>query len=186
MADAHDWRKGRLMWEADATMSFADVGKVIGVSKQIVARKAKKEGWEKVSNQEDLARRAYDKADAMALSSPAQSSESVTEGPRAPAITLPADAPEGDAPYPPAVVADTATDLRAKVLDRHRREWPMVRNEAYKAIREKNFDLAKGAKIAAETLKIIQEGERKAWGLDAKEGDGNSVVKVVVERKEAD
>lgn len=184
MADAHDWRKGRLMWEADATMSFTDVGKILGVSKQIVARKAKKEGWEKVSNQEDLARRAYDKADALALSSSTQ--EAVDEGPRAPVVTLP-PAPEGDAPYPLAAVADTATDLRAKVLDRHRREWPMVRNETYKAIREANFDKAKGAKIAAETLKIIQEGERKAWGLDAKEGDGNSsVVKVVVERKEAD
>ena len=62
--------------------------------------------------------------------------------------------------------------LRAEVISRHRQEWRAVfllRNEAIKerTYAPENSDRkAKLAKIIAETTRIQQEGERKAWGLD--------------------
>lgn len=71
-------------------------------------------------------------------------------------------------------------DARAELLTRHRREWGAVRNLAYTAMKSKG-DLtdARRAKTAAEAIKTIQDGERKAWGLDS--GD-DGPVKVVVQR----
>jgi hypothetical protein len=45
----------------------------------------------------------------------------------------------------------------------------------------KAFDRAKLAKITAETLMIVQNGERKAWGLDVGELPAGAVV--VIERE---
>lgn len=72
---------------------------------------------------------------------------------------------------------DAEADRRAAVIERHRDEWPKVRemlNVGHKAHKEaKNvedkrvaFEDLKAAKITSETLKIVQDGERKAWGLD--------------------
>jgi hypothetical protein len=63
-------------------------------------------------------------------------------------------------------------DLRAEVIARHRREWQIaaiLRNEALqdrKVDVKASFDKAKLAKITTEMLKIQQDGERKAWGLE--------------------
>lgn len=75
----------------------------------------------------------------------------------------------------------TAVELRAQVLDRHRKEWNAPRKISYEAVTERNFEKAKLAKITAETLKLVQDGERKAWGIDRAEGDGK--VTVVIERE---
>lgn len=56
-----------------------------------------------------------------------------------------------------------------------------MRNLAYLAIKEKDLTKARTAKTAAEAVKTIQDGERKAWGLDS--GDDDKPVKVVVERR---
>ena len=47
-----------------------------------------------------------------------------------------------------------------------------------------NFEKAKLAKITAETLMLIQNGERRAWGMDkaGKPGDDEGTI-VVVERE---
>lgn len=72
-----------------------------------------------------------------------------------------------------------AVEARAKIIERHRTEWNAPRTLAYEAIKGRDMDKAKLAKIAAETLKLVQEGERKAWGLDV--GADNRVT-VTVER----
>lgn len=84
-----------------------------------------------------------------------------------------------------------AVDIRAAVLDRHRKEWSAPRKLAYDAIAKANtnpaeaFERAKLAKITAETLQIVQVGECRAFGLDqtARGADGGTVV--VVERTSA-
>jgi hypothetical protein len=86
------------------------------------------------------------------------------------------------------LATDFAVDVRAQVLDRHRKEWAAPRAIAYKAIKEAEQDVAKGferaklAKITSETLTLIQGGECRAYGInhDARAGDGQTVV--VVER----
>lgn len=86
---------------------------------------------------------------------------------------------------------DHAVNIRAAVLDRHRKEWSAPRKLAYDAIQKANsnpaeaFERAKLAKITAETLQIVQVGECRAYGLDqsARGADGGTVV--VVERTNA-
>lgn len=82
-----------------------------------------------------------------------------------------------------------ATDIRAEVLARHRKEWQAPRKVAYEALQQAGkgdvagaFERAKLAKITAETLTLVQVGECRAFGInhDARAGDGQTVV--VVER----
>lgn len=77
---------------------------------------------------------------------------------------------------------EIAVDVRAQVLDRHRKEWAAPRNIAYDAMQKGDFERAKLAKISAETLSLIQSGECRAYGItaDARTGDGSTVV--VIER----
>lgn len=75
-----------------------------------------------------------------------------------------------------------AVDVRAQVLDRHRKEWAAPRKIAYDAVQKGDFERAKLAKITAETLTLIQSGECRAYGInhEARAGDAQTVV--VVER----
>ena len=77
---------------------------------------------------------------------------------------------------------DTAVELRAKVLERHRKEWGIPRGLVNEAVKARDFNKAKLAKITSETLKIIQDSERKAWGIDSGP-DGQTKVQVVIERE---
>ncbi len=83
-----------------------------------------------------------------------------------------------------AVVA--AEQVSEAVLERHRKEWSAPRGLSAEAMRIrdsdpfKSFERAKLAKILAETLKLIQDGERQALGLDTKENPKGHVV--VIER----
>ena len=83
-----------------------------------------------------------------------------------------------------------AVDIRAGILDRHRKEWSAPRKLAYDAIQLSNkgdqtgaFERAKLAKITAETLQIVQVGECRAFGLNeaARGADGGTVV--VIDRQ---
>lgn len=87
------------------------------------------------------------------------------------------------------VAVDFAVDLRAGVIDRHRKEWSAPRKIAYEAIQQAGkgdvagaFERAKLAKITSETLSLIQLGECRAFGIssEARGADGQTVV--VVER----
>lgn len=83
-----------------------------------------------------------------------------------------------------------AVDVRADVLDRHRKEWAAPRKIAYDAIKQGTegkdvpgaFERAKLAKITSETLTLIQAGECRAYGInhDARGADARTLV--VVER----
>lgn len=78
------------------------------------------------------------------------------------------------------VAADFAVDVRAQVLDRHRKEWAAPRKIAYEAVQKSDFERAKLAKITSETLTLIQAGECRAYGISAaaREGDGSTIVVV--------
>lgn len=77
---------------------------------------------------------------------------------------------------------ETAVQLRAGVLNRHRKEWNVPRALINEAVTARSFDKAKLAKITAEALKLVQDGERKAWGIDSGP-EGGGKVTVVIERE---
>ena len=65
-----------------------------------------------------------------------------------------------------AEAVNQAADRKAVVLQRHRDAWPEIKKLNAEALTKQDFELAKLAKISAETEKIIQDGERKAWGIN--------------------
>ena len=82
-----------------------------------------------------------------------------------------------------------AVDIRAGVLDRHRKEWSAPRKLAYDAIQLSNkgkqteaYERAKLAKITAETLQLVQVGECRAFGLTAESRSQDGGTVVVIER----
>lgn len=68
-------------------------------------------------------------------------------------------------PQKKAEALDRAAEAKAAVITRHQREWDRHQSIIDEALSEGSFDKAKLAKITAETIKIRQEGERKAWGI---------------------
>ena len=177
------WIEARARWEAEPKLTYGDLAESLGISKQAVSQHAKKWGWAKRLDMPTIAARAHEKADRAIEQNPVGSSESESDvyaranfSPSVVRAPLSADATPEEAHQ---VAADAAVDARAELLTRHRREWTVVRNLAYLAIKEKDLTRARTAKTAAEAVKTIQDGERKAWGLDT--GD-DGPVKVVVQR----
>lgn len=82
---------------------------------------------------------------------------------------------------------EDAIAKRAEILARHRTEWAAPRGMSAEAVRMRDtdpikaFERAKMAKITSETIKIVQDGERKAWGIDVGELPDGAVV--VIERE---
>lgn len=93
-----------------------------------------------------------------------------------------------------AVAAELVLDERSRVLDTHRKETKAVRALVYQAMRagkenrEGAADTMRVAKTAAEAVQLLQNMERKAWGLDGEPiaGPGRHRAvpgRVVVNRK---
>lgn len=181
------WILARARWEAEPQATFSDVAGWLGISKQGVQKHAKLYGWQKRLDMQTLATKAHLKADAQCVEAMEQDAD---DGPmQAPRVVAPAPVSSRlsnpsiptDATLDQArqISDDAAVDERVEVLARHRREWSAVRALAYTAIKERDLTKARTAKTAAEAVKTIQDGERKAWGLDS--GDERP-VRVIVER----
>lgn len=60
---------------------------------------------------------------------------------------------------------------KVAVLERHRQEWNEHSDLWWDAHYGRNIEMAKLAKIQAETLRLRQAVERNAWGLDTATAD---------------
>jgi hypothetical protein len=155
-------------------MSLKGVAEEVGLTKHAVTKACREEGWLKTHRNGELTPHAQAAAD-MFKARMSDFGPEASEEEKQLAV--------GE------VIDKLAIDLRAEMLDRHRREWAAPRAMSAEAVRmretdpEKSFTRAKLAKITAETLKIIQDGERKAWGLDVGELPPGSVV--VIERSDS-
>lgn len=182
------WAQAQATWEADPSLSFNDIAKRFGCSKQAVQKQART--WErspaplvernaKAQVQADRAMQhtiESIKADPEALAQ----AEQMTRGRTGERVAEVADS------LRPAVEAEAIT-LRAAVLKRHREEVAGPRNLAYQALRGKDAEgrklsddqrlfFGRLAKVTMETLRGVHEMERKAWGLDAGVQEGPFVV----------
>lgn len=76
---------------------------------------------------------------------------------------------------------DAEAEKRAEIRRKHRKQWEEIAEMRGKVIKTaptntaKAFEDAKLVKILAESTEIMQRGESRAWGLDAKSGVGSSV-----------
>lgn len=195
---AANWAIARARWEGEPRCSFPDLTDFLGVSKQAIAKRAKKDGWAKKLTMSNIVDKAHAAADRKISREAAVASKgkgavvaAVKPGVLAPAgsptaAVVPAAIPDSKNATPEMLavaVEDAAVDARAQVLTKHRNEWNAARSLIYKSIKSNNQDDAKTAKIIAEGIKITQDGERKAWGLDAGETPPGQ-VRIVIERQE--
>ena len=166
-ATEEGWVAARAMYESTPGITLAQVAAKCGVTHARIVKRATDEGWVKCLARPDNSRlnaEAHKIADTY-VRKVADLGPEVTEADKAKAADE--------------VVTQTAAEQRAQVLDRHRKEWNTPRVLSIEAVKGRDFERAKLAKITSETLKLIQEGERKAWGMDS--GGENSVT-VVIER----
>ncbi len=154
----------RALWEGDPSATHAEVAKELGLRATTLNSWSKKYGWAK--RKQDMSERAHAVADTYTSKLSELGPEITTEQQQ----QAEADAAE-----------ETAANLRAQVLERHRKEWNVPRVLVGEAVKDRNFDKAKLAKITSETLKIVQDAERKAWGIDSGP-EGAPKVHVVIER----
>jgi hypothetical protein len=147
------------MYESDPSVSKAQVATHFGVSKGVVDRYSLEEGWKKAENTAAMTAEAHRLADRVSTAIE-------------PLVLHPT--PEAMADVQRTVTRDEGAERRAQIVDRHRDEWKVVRGLSAEALKGRDFERAKLAKITAETIKLLQDGERRAWGLD--QGEGNTTV----------
>jgi hypothetical protein len=132
-----DWEVIRAEYEAGGNQS--ELSRKHGVSRTAIQKRIEKEGW-------------------------TQDVEPVIQRKVAEKV---AGVVAGCNPQKKAAAIDAEASRRADVVQRHRDEWEEHKHIVDTAIGTKDFESAKLAKITAETLKIRQEAERKAWAIDA-------------------
>ena len=138
MAARYDWETIRAEYEVGASQS--KLAKRHGVSRKAIQKHIAAEGWvQDISGTLDR----------------------LTEAKVAGVVT-------GCDPKKKAAALDRAADAKAAVIMRHKEEWEQHQQLIRAAVENGDFDAAKLAKITAETIKIRQEGERKAWGITDK------------------
>jgi hypothetical protein len=162
-----EWQDARARWESDPRDGYAWLKREMNlhVSEVAILKRARKDLWAKKANMKTVAEMAQFKADQKAVK---------------------ADKPLSEA---------ESVDIRANILEAHRREWQehrerfpleaiitMLDGQPKTAMLTKDGEkIARTAKTVAETIKHRQSGEREAWGLDALATDTTAGVKTVEE-----
>jgi hypothetical protein len=188
-------------FETDPLETLANLARELGVSRQALSRKATVDGWRKAATGARLAAAANVAADATVLPTPVKLDEPIPPHPTRPprAESLPDRLrPPTDPPDLSRAAQDLSVKARADVLSRHRVEPGVIRSLIQRGIDElkktggsvgKANELAKFAVRTGQALKIAQDCERKAWGLDQPdpedpgEGSGRATVTVRVLRE---
>lgn len=130
-----DWEKIRAEYEPGCTQ--ADIARRYGCSRTAIMKRIKKEGW---------------------LQDVTQAVNRLTAAKVAGVVT-------GCNPQKKAAAIDAAASRKAQVIERHKAEWAEHQQLITKAVEDKDFNMAKLAKITSETISIRQAGERRSWGI---------------------
>lgn len=156
------WSQARELWESDQAQTDESIAEKFGVSKSAVvkARTQGKDSWKRVGSLLTVQQRAQFAADVKSNQS-------------------------SDLGHFKSTTLDAAVEIRAKLLEQHRDDWKEHREQFTLPDIAANFELGKSAKITAEMLKIRQEGERKAYGLDeqqTQESKSAEPMQIVIKR----
>lgn len=148
----------RTLYETFPDTTYEAVGRELGISERTVQRwSAQDGGWEKLGSPA-ISARAHALADSIvAEAGPDADADKIHEA--------------GDI-----VRVETAAKERAAVVAKHRSEWNVVRGLVAEAVRSRDPNKAKLASEVGRALTMAQQGERKAWNLDADESAGGPVV----------
>lgn len=182
---AEDWQRARIAWESEPTASYAQIAVSFGVSKALVGRKAKGDGWQKRLDASTAANRAHEIAASQFTHSAVQSPEQTSgvDASRAQIRPAPPEVPAGVPAEQARVAAEaSAVGRRAEVETRHTQEHNAARNLLYSAMRTRDIEATKQAKLSIEALKVLHDLERRAWRLDAERTGQTPAIAVTVNR----
>ncbi|MCU0755658.1 MAG: hypothetical protein MUE46_11145 [Xanthomonadales bacterium] len=127
--------------EREAGESFGELAKRHGVSKAAIVQRSTAEGWsDGAEGRAEVRRLARERA---GMTDPATAAEAKT------------------------AAIDRQADAGAAVIRKHQSEWSEHRRRFPLEALAQDFEHGKRAKICAEMLAIRQNGERKAYVLDA-------------------
>jgi predicted transcriptional regulator len=185
---ANQWAVAQANWEGESGSTFSQIAQSLGISRQSVHKHAKKNGWTKRSDMQKIVDKAHQLADRFttegAMQHPMIDAVGDFQGPKKGNVSAIA---EKDSAEPTKAMRqqaeENAINARARIIERHRREWDGARNLIYQAIKTADFEKAKLAKITAEAIKIVQDGERKAWHLDKDEASVGPTT-IIIERRQ--
>jgi len=179
------WVLVRTLWESDPVITFAEIAEQLGVTRQCVRQRSVKDKWQKRLDMGVIEAKAHAVADSKVTENSREGGsqalpvymtpEKLTDRP-AHNRELPV-IPEGSSPEQAGQIAeDAAVAKRAAVIERQRVEWNHVRKLTYDAIRlagkKGALESARYAKTVSEAMKLVQEGERRAWGMETEGGNG--------------
>lgn len=164
------WSAARIEWESDKSVNDSMLAEKYGITQQAVTKKRMADGWQRAGVMQNIAQRAQIQADESEI---AQSSSTTNAATKVVQHNQKAD------------VVNVAVEIRAKLLETHREDWKEHRKQFTISEIANDFTLGKSAKITAEMLKIRQEGERKAYGLDeqqTQESKSAEPMQIVIKR----
>lgn len=187
-----EWVNVRATWESDPRDGYAWLIKELNLdlNRVTILKRANKEGWAKCVSLKTIVQRAQRKADIASLqkAKKAKDAKASNEGQEANAglaagnfdgisdqkkpnkANKANDSHDISLEKANKVATDAAIDVRAELIETHRAEWSDHREHfPLKDIvaEDGGLNLARTAKTTAEFIRIRQEGERQAWGLDA-------------------
>lgn len=160
------WLEIRAQWESDPRPGYVWIVSELSldVSDIAVLQKAKREGWAKKASIKTIVQRAQIQADLKGRAKLSLVQKNVSlDGKKVSAKAKKLSQNVS------ALTEAESVDMRSSVLERHRDEWKEHAGifKLGDMVGEDGLGVARTGKTAAEMVKIRQEGERKAWGLDA-------------------
>ena len=163
MADREDIRAtAKAMYES-GRQTVKDVAAEIGISRRTLERWAKQDNWQRVKPTPEMTERAHRVASRLAEvredAAPAERQNVLAE-----------------------VTEDEAVTQRAELITRHRTEWRVIGALINESVKGRDIDRAKLAETLSRSMKLKQDGERRAWGIDTG-ADGQAKIQVVIERE---
>lgn len=156
----------RVLYEGTHGMTMVELAEITGISKRTLTTYSRDANWRKLLETKS----GETTPDALAARAVFErlATEQVIEG------ELVTNDTE--------VLSEELPSEREALLARHREEWKVPRGLASEAVKmrtadpSKSFERAKLAKITAEALTLVQNGERRAHGIDRADGDHTLIV----------
>lgn len=152
----------RALYES-GKMTVKQVATEIGTSCRTVERWARADGWERMKPTPKMTERAHRVASRLA-----ETAENAPQHERQNALV--------------AITEDEAVAQRAELITRHRAEWRIIGALINESVKGRDIERAKLSETLARSMKLKQDGERKAWGIDTGP-DGQTKIQVVIERE---
>lgn len=163
---------GRYDWDAirHAYESGSDVHTLVslhGLRPDTLRRKARDQGWQRRPTDTSPTTTPTATTTAGMLTTATATTQTATAtAPTVSAVTT--TTPPTATPGIPAETMRTRAVTREDILRRHKDEWTRHAELVDAALDDSDIELAKLAKVLAETMRIRQDGERRAWGINDK------------------